>query len=60
MKIRYDKENKAQDQGLRIGQKVILQSHRIKPRSDCVLADKNYIRPYFVVDICSKDNIGPA
>jgi len=60
MKIKYDKENKVQDQGLRIGQKVLLQSHRIKPRSDCVLAHKNYVGPYFIVDICAKDGIGPA
>ena len=36
MKDRYDRENKAQDQGFTVGQKVLLQSHRIKPRS-CLL-----------------------
>ena len=60
MKSRYDYKNKVRDQGLRIGQKVLLQSHRIKPRSDCVLAHKNYVGPYFIVDICAKDGIGPA
>ena len=60
MKTRYDKENKAEIQGWKIGQKVLLQSHRIKPLSDCVLAHKNYTGPYFIVDICAKDGIGPA
>jgi len=60
MKNRYDRENKARDQGHRIGQKVLLQSHRIKPRSDCLLAHKNYDGPFFITDACSKNNIGLA
>ena len=60
MKSRYDYENKVRDQGLRIRQKVLLQSHRIKPRSECVLAHKNFVGPYFIVDIRAKDGIGPA
>ena len=60
MKDRYDRENKAQDQAFTVGQKVLLQSHRIKPRSDCVLSHKNYTGPYFITDICCNDNIGPA
>jgi len=60
MKNRYDKENKAREQAYQVGQKVWLQSHRIKPRSECVLAHNNYVGPFFITDIIANDNIGPA
>jgi len=60
MKAEYDKRNKVKDPTFKVGDKVLLESKRVKPGSDCVLTQRPFSGPYFVSDVIAGNGIGEA
>ena len=60
MKAEYDKRNKVKEPTFKIGYKVLLESKRIKPGSDCVLTQRSFSGSYFVSDVIAGSGIGEA
>ena len=60
MKAEYDKRNKVKEPIFKIGDKVLLESKRVKPGSDCVSTHRPFSGPYFVSDVIAGSGIGEA
>jgi len=60
MKAEYDKRNKVKDPTFKVGDKVLLESKRVKPGSDSVLTQRPFSGPYFVSDVIAGNGIGEA
>jgi len=60
MKAEYNKRNNFKEPTFKIGDKVLLESKRVKPGSDCVLTQRPFSGPYFISDVIAGSGIGEA